>query len=145
MSDHLLFAYRPDGFKVQSDNLNILLKLTCGRDPIWGWLNTYDEQTGRFQRRLSHRVANAEIRRSELLLSLAPAPAAAGQLLRRLYDEDKPLAIVPLLSGSTDDAGRWDWDSARVIAWDVHLVPGYDSELDRIVRAIQKGTRNRRG
>lgn len=139
MTDPLVFVYQPDGERIRAADLPGLARLSDREEPIWGWLNSIDLDTGRFTRRLSHRLLGIEGRNDHLVIRVQPTPSAAGADLRRLSDECQPLAPNPYLRGETDSDGRWRWDKCSIVAWDIHLLPERDSELDRIIRAIQRG------
>lgn len=135
----LTLTYRPDEQNICVADLNELLHLTKRSDPVWGWLNLVDPYTGRLSRRMSHKVANITLSNDTLRVDVATGTSAAGRELRRLHDECAPLALSPYLKGPTDDSGFWIWPEVAIISWDVHLRPGQDSNLDRIVRAIDRG------
>jgi hypothetical protein len=56
MTDSISLIYQPDGQKILESDLDELLRLSNRSEPIWGWLNAVDFVTGRFSRKLSHRV-----------------------------------------------------------------------------------------
>jgi hypothetical protein len=139
VGSHITFAYWPDGERIKIADLHEVYRLSQVSGPIFGWLNTLDVSSGRFTRRLSHRVIEVREGKSELLVEVEPAATAAGKRLRRLFDEQQPLAISPYLRGETSVRGQWVWAAAELIAWDAHLLPDRDSPLDRIVRALHRG------
>lgn len=138
MAAPITLAYRPDGTKIRTVDLPDLLRLSNKKEPVFGWLNKLDEQSGRFVRRLSHRLIGVELSHDELIMELEPLPSDAGRLLRRLYDEYQPLRVNPFIRGATDVEGHWGWESASLIAWDVHLLPEQNSPLDRFMRAVDR-------
>jgi len=138
MESPITLSYRPDGTKIITDDLQELYRLSGRVDPIFGWFVSIDPLTGRFVRRMSHRVIGAELCAGELVLELEPLPTEAGRDLRRHFDEFKGLRLNPYLKGSTNEAGHWCWSTAELIGWDVHVLPEHDSPLDRFMRAVDR-------
>lgn len=124
-----------------SDDIEELVRLSDHAGKLYcripGWLSWVER--GRYNRRISHTTTKVVREQDYLRLTLDPNSTDVGARLRRIYDELGPLFVRPYLRGPTTDHGERVWREAHLVSWDVVHNTTLDTDLDRFLRAVDRG------